>query len=73
MKLTASAKLVIQVIGFFIIAVGAIMLFGEIRNMGGALESAKIDLSINPVSIIGCGLVLFPAIVLLILFLRKKP
>jgi multisubunit Na+/H+ antiporter MnhG subunit len=72
MKLTASSKSGIQGMGFLLIAVGVIMLFDEIQNMGGSLESAKIDLLINPVSIIGVGLVLLPAIMLLFLFFRKN-
>lgn len=72
MKLTASSKSGIQGMGLLLIAVGIIMLFAEIQNMGDSLESAKIYLFLNPVSIIGGGLILFPVIVLLILFLRKN-
>jgi uncharacterized membrane protein YqgA involved in biofilm formation len=72
MKLTASVKSGIQGMGFILIAVGVIMLFAEIRYIGAELESAKINLLLNAISIIGGGLILLPAIVLLILFIRKN-
>jgi multisubunit Na+/H+ antiporter MnhG subunit len=72
MKLTASSKSGIQSMGFLLIAIGIIMLFAEMNFIGSALESAKIYLILNPVSIIGSGLILLPAILLLILFLRKN-
>jgi hypothetical protein len=48
------------------------LLFGEIRYVGEALESAKINLLFNGVSVVGGGLILLPVIILLILFFRKN-
>lgn len=48
------------------------MLFAEMNFIGSAPEAAKIYLLLNPVSIIGGGLIMLPAILLLILFFRKN-
>jgi len=72
MKMTLSTKSGIQGTSFILIAIGLIMFLSETYHAGNALETIKISLSLNTISLISAGLIILPAIMLLILHLRRN-
>ena len=72
MKMTESIKFGIQEAGIVLLSIGLILFLSETHYTGEALESLRMSLSLNAVSIIGAGLVIISAGIFLLCVIWKK-
>jgi hypothetical protein len=72
MKMTESIKFGIQEAGIVLLSIGLILFLSETHHAGEALESFRISLSLNAISITGAGLVILSTMIFLLCVIWKK-